>query len=124
MPDRQSAYRRLAQFLHAVEIDPEGSSEFAYQVNRPRKSRAVEGLQINRLSKWSATLLVPFGLSFIPPGGAHLGKLGDGETTCRIELDINTDPEYKGDLNHALSSALLKEFVDMAMEIVTAGETP
>ncbi len=38
MHDRVSAYRRLAEYLPSVVIDPENSSDFAYQINRPRQS--------------------------------------------------------------------------------------
>lgn len=37
--DRAEAYKRLGPYLHYVEIDPKASSDFFYQINRPRKSR-------------------------------------------------------------------------------------
>ncbi|MGP8252112.1 MAG: hypothetical protein ACLQHF_08765 [Terracidiphilus sp.] len=124
MPSRQDAYRKLAHYLPAVKIDPEGSSEFFYQVNRPRKSKTIEGLQINRLSKWSAAFLVPFGFTFVSPAQGQLGKMGEGETSCRIELDINTDPTFSGNLDRSFLPNILGEFVDLAMELVTVGEIP
>jgi hypothetical protein len=124
MQNKLEAYRRLATYLPAVKIDPEGSSEFYYQVNRPRKSKTIEGLQINRLSKWSAALVVPFGLTFASPVQGQIGKIGEGESSCRIELDINTDPAFPGNLDRPLLPKILGEFADLATEIATVGEIP
>lgn len=49
-------YGRLADLL-PIKLDPIGSSDLAYQINRPRPSTAVPGLTINRLSKWSVASL-------------------------------------------------------------------
>jgi hypothetical protein len=123
MRDRQEAYSRLAQYLPTVQIDPEGSSEFFYQVNRPRKSKTIEGMRINRLSKWSAALTVPvrFSISLGQTQG-QMEKVGDGEQTCRIELDISTDQESTEKLSPPILPALLMEFMDLAKEIVADGD--
>jgi hypothetical protein len=36
--DRRSGYIHLQQFLPSVQIDPDGSTDLFYQINRPRKS--------------------------------------------------------------------------------------
>ena len=51
----QDAYQRLGHYLPAVTLDPTGSSDFLYQINRQRNSATeIAGLTINRLSKWAA----------------------------------------------------------------------
>ncbi|WP_263352241.1 hypothetical protein [Acidicapsa acidisoli] len=122
MNSRQDAYRRLAKYLPAVTIDADGSSELAYQINRPRQSKVALGLQINRLSKWSANLFVPFGFSINNPAQAQMERLGDGETTCRIELDINTDPAYVEGFSQLIITGLTAEFCELAMEITEFGD--
>lgn len=55
--DRQTGYRQISAYLPSVRLDPEGSSDFSYQINRPRDSTSgISGLRINRLSKWSSYL--------------------------------------------------------------------
>jgi hypothetical protein len=124
VPSREEGYRRLARYLPAVKIDPEGSSELFYQVNRPRKSQVIEGLKVNRLSKWSVALSVPFSFSLLGPAQSQFGRVNEGETTCRIELDINTDPAFSGSPRDLSSPSLLGEFVELAGEIVSVGEIP
>jgi hypothetical protein len=51
----QHAYQQLGHYLPSMMSDPEGSSDFLYQINRRRDSTTgIAGLKINRLSKWSA----------------------------------------------------------------------
>ena len=49
---RELGYRELGRFLPAVRLD-EDSSDFSYQINRPRRSTVIPELSVNRLSKWS-----------------------------------------------------------------------
>ncbi len=52
--DRQVGYERISSYLPAIRLDPQGSSDLLYQINRPRDSTSgVTGLRINRLSRWS-----------------------------------------------------------------------
>src|ERR1022692_3692633 len=50
--NRSVAYHELQQYLPSVRLDPESSSEFSYQINRPRQSRVSPGLSLNRIMKW------------------------------------------------------------------------
>ena len=51
-----AGYERLSEYL-PFELDAKGSSDFLYQINRPRASTVIDDLQINRLSKWAVALL-------------------------------------------------------------------
>ena len=55
VPDHVSGYADLADFLSTVTIDAEHSSDFSYQINRPRESLHKPDVRINRISKWSVT---------------------------------------------------------------------
>ena len=52
--NRVEGYRKIQPYLQHVTMQPEESSDFLYQINRPREAEvAISGLQINRVSKWS-----------------------------------------------------------------------
>jgi len=122
--DRQEGYRKLAPYLPGVEIDPEGSRDFFYQVNRPRVTHAPGfDLVVNRLSKWSVaffkTIVVGFGRDGKPPTSR-----GRAESfACHLVLDINTDQDYAGELGPDEMRALLVEFASLATEISKEGDT-
>ena len=123
--DRRSGYMLLAQYLPGVTVEPERSSDLLYQINRPRFTRTgIPRLVINRLSKWAVVLQgtaridlsVPVAtLSYLPTSQAY---------ACRLELDINTAPDFPGDLPHDQLGALLEEFADLSREIAAKGDIP
>lgn len=92
--DKVTAYRKLAQYLPAVTVDPDGSQDLLYQINRPRNSAVLEGLKINRLSKWSAALFVSLRME-ITGQQVQQQRVGAGAHSCRVELDLNTDPAFR-----------------------------
>ena len=54
--DRASGYRELSDLIDGVPTDS-NARDFMYQVNIPRHSKAsVDGLMVNRLSRWSVAL--------------------------------------------------------------------
>jgi hypothetical protein len=116
--DLRVGYEILGRFLSNVRID-EDVFDFLYQINRPRPSRTIDGLRINRLSKWSMAL-------------AHGVLLrGDGaivqttrELSCRSELDINSDAENKNELRRENLQGLFAECAALAGEIATRGDVP
>ena len=62
--DRETGYQELSQFIDGVPNTPD-ARDFYYQVNRPRVSRAgIEGLQVNRLAKWSVGAFLVFAVAF------------------------------------------------------------
>lgn len=120
--NRETAYRRLAEFLPGVRIDAERSSDLLYQVNRPRPSRGIEGLEINRLSKWSSALIQRVLISVAPRGVEEV--TAPTITTCRLELDINTSPRYELELPSEMLYALFDELCDLGAEIALRGDLP
>ena len=118
--NRVAGYRQLAPFIR-VEVDPEGSSDLLYRINRPRASRSgIEGLRINRLSTWSVSKLA-LGVqadrqSFELPGLEYYA--------CLLELDINTVPDFAGTLEGDQLSTVFEEQVALGQEIAVHGDIP
>jgi hypothetical protein len=120
---RQAGYRQLTAYLPGVRLDPDGSSDFLYQINRPRDSRCgIPGLRLNRLSKWSVAYWAKVGLS-VGPGVLGYSE-GPPEHSCRLELDINTVPDFQGELPQGQLPQLYQELVDLGSKIVEQGDIP
>jgi hypothetical protein len=121
LPDRSTGYVQLSTYL-PVEIDPQNSSDFTYQINRPRPSRTgIPDLLINRLSKWSVAAFQVFSMSI---GTANVG-VGQGARKyhCRLELDISTDVEFKQGFSKDQLLPVLEELIDLGLEIASKGDT-
>ena len=112
--DSQAGYLRLPDYV-PVRVDPE-SSEFLYQINLPRVPSAtgVEGLRLNRLSKWSVAAWKSINLRIT--GTAVQAQPVPEEFALRLELDINTAPAFAGPIPHA-------QLVDIYRELVAAGRS-
>lgn len=123
MPDKAAAYRRLAEYLSAVKLDPENSQDFLYQINRPRNSAVIEGLRINRLSKWSAAQFLPIRIAITPQQVVQFPVVARDQS-CRIEVDINSDPAFPGELPSEQLPGLFGELRDLALEVITRGDIP
>jgi len=123
---KEEAYMRLAHYLQGVQIDPVGSHDFFYQINRPRSSRVgIANLLINRLSKWSAIEIhrLAFDLAGWHQPAAIRAPAGEAVHACRLELDINTSVGYQGNLPAPHLPTLFEELVDFGMEIASEGDT-
>ncbi len=123
---RQAGYRKLGMYLHSIKLDQE-SSDFLYQINRPRESRVgITGLGINRLCKWSVALLgeVSVSLSVAPKDSKPVkgAVVGQGHYACRLELDVNTSQEHETEFSRDKLNAIFSELVDQAQEISEKGD--
>lgn len=116
-PSRIAAYRTLGTFLPRIAPDPESSQDFLYQINRPRQSRALPGLLINRLTKWAA---IQLNIALVGNN-----KLGSSQQFVRLELDLSTDKDSQRDLSKDNGlSPLFRELQSMGREIATGGDIP
>ena len=122
LPD---AYGKLGGLLRGVEVEPENTHDFLYRINRRRTSSCdVEGLEINRISTWSAVQIIE----------TFVDISGDGERPpkvtrrpnpggiCRLEFDINTIPEFDQVLEKDVVSEIFNELVDAGNEIAAKGD--
>jgi hypothetical protein len=120
--DRKAGYLKIAAYLPSIRLDPETSSDFFYQINRPRDSKSgISGLRINRLTKWSVLLFQTLGVSLEKTQMRTTGY-GVTETACRLELDINTLPEFSQPLPQGKLAEIFDELVDMGREIAVKGD--
>lgn len=119
---RESGYEVLGNYLPNVKLDPIGTSDFLYQINRPRPNQSqIPELLINRLTKWSVLKrgLARFELS----PGAQVALFPSSETlACRLELDINTSGDYKSDLPSDKLIDVFNELVELTKEISLKGD--
>jgi hypothetical protein len=115
----QEGYKRLSTYLH-FNLD-EDSSDFFYQINRPRKSSSIRtsDLTINRLSKWSISLLAS--LAFSPNQLAQY-IVKPAQFAVRLELDINTAGDFSDELPSEQLPQIFRELVELGQEIVTEGD--
>lgn len=121
--NHEGGYLQLSQYLHAVRIDP-STSDFSYQINRRRPSQtSVDGLQINRLMKWSVARSQKMRISV--GGGAPLvTHATDPGFACRLEFDINTVPWSPGELPAERVPDIVEELIRFALELPQAGDVP
>jgi hypothetical protein len=122
--DRRFGYVQIGRYLPSVTLDPDGSSDFLYQINRPRPSKVgVEGLRINRLMKWSVLMFGQFRMTLQRRMITTVG-LDHGDSACRLELDINTAPDFEGVLPTDKLMGIFGELVALAGEIAAKGDIP
>ncbi len=124
--DPKMGYRKLSEtFLRTLPIDVEGSSDFFYQINRPRVSRtAITGLRVNRLSKWSVGLYQRLMIGLTVGAGESTAEKAEGAQlyACRLELDISTAPEFPSELPREQLHSLSDELVELGLEIALEGD--
>ena len=124
MDSRVLGYRQLAAYLPAVNIDPDHSTDFFYQINRARDSATgITNLRINRLSKWSVAQISTAGL-VLEPTRILYHDVPQGYLACRLELDINTAAERREPLPRETVSNVWQELLNLGREIVIDGDQP
>ena len=118
-----AGYRQLAMYLPAVTLDPEGSSDFVYQINRPRASTSlVTAPPINRLSRWAVMVLERGAVAL--DALARTSRMQPLSFACRVELDINTVPEFQEAFPREQLPHIFAELVDLGCEIASHGDIP
>ena len=124
--DARSGYQALDILLDTVAIDPDGSSDFAYQINRRRKSKVMPTLAINRLSKWGVIGqgTMRLRLSMAPEGHVSTSHMTTDiiEHAVRLEIDINTVLEEPNVLPKDHLISLFEELVNLGVEIAEQGD--
>ena len=119
----KEGYENLIPLLPNINLDPGSSSDFFYQINRPRDlKKLVEEIRINRLSKWSVESwnLVTFAMDDsgigVSPGFENIN--------CRLELDISTMPRTNYILPKEKLPLIFEELIELGKEISEKGDIP
>ena len=115
------ACRSLDGMLPTVKIDPNGTRDFMYRINRRRESVHDSSLQINRLATWSVMQFIGLEVVIGAEGGPAPRELPE-KHFCRLELDVNTVPPRE--LCQKELSATFDELIDAAIEIAEQGDVP
>jgi len=116
--DRRSAYVRLPDYL-PIHVNPE-SSDFSFQINIPTISRdPIDGLPINRLSRWGVMGLARVELRLDSARVTSSSQFMD--YAIRLEIDINTSPEYQQPLSKGRITELYRELVTLGRGVITEG---
>ena len=122
LPD---ALRRLDELLPTVRVEPEITQDFMYRINKRRDSRSgIEGLKINRLSTWAAVQVIEtrIHVSEGDQGTLNMTQLPNSRGLCRLEIDINTIPEFNQEFDKDMVLDIFNELVDIGNEIATEGD--
>lgn len=119
-PNRASAYTALGPLLPALSIDS-NVSDLLYRINRPRTSKAVNALTLNRLSTWQVVEWQQMVVS--SHSRTHSGFVTLA-TAARLELDLNTDALRTEALPEEALGTILTELVDQGSEIASEGDRP
>ena len=115
-------YMSLDKYLHDVKIDPNGSSDLFYQINRPRLIDFNETkISINRLTRWKILAVQLFRMEF--PKGSQT-RIGKDVHSCRREVDINTDNDFEGTFSNQEQKQLWNTLKENGIEITEKGDIP
>ena len=118
--DAKTGYEEIQNYLPRVQLDPQGTSDFFYQINRPKKSSVNKNIKINRLNKWSVGLIGTVGVTIDSAEREAFTHIRE-QHICRLELDINTpilDSAVSGDG----ASAVFQELIKYGQEIASKGD--
>ena len=113
---------RLAGYIPDVKIDPSNTSDFLYQINRRRVSKLdIEGLEINRLTKWS---VVQHQLLLVRSDGSGSATPASPVHHARLEIDVNTFHEYEREFQQEQLPKVFAELVELGTELAELGDIP
>ena len=115
--DKLSTYNLLQSYLPAVKLTPESSSDFVYQINRPRNSQAAPGYTINRISKWMGMR----GVISVNENGVVLSKEFN---VARLEIDASSQIDANVPIEKSKVQPLLHELIGTTEEIIRTGDKP
>ena len=101
--------------MRDVKVDPDSWRDLQYQINRPRESREMPGLLINRLSKWGVLQLEV--TLFTDSKRVSRTEL------VRLEVDISSDKDSQRELSSDKAAyRLFSEFRKLGKEIASSGD--
>jgi hypothetical protein len=117
---REEGYQTLLSLTRLKE-DILQAADLVFQINRPRASTTgISDLKINRLSIWTVAKLQKIQLQ----RAVNRSTASKAEFACRLQLDINTDQEFLGELKPDQMGIVYKELVELASEISIKGDCP
>ncbi len=116
--ERAAGYRTLVPFLPALQIEAETSSDFSYQINRPRASRVNPDLVLNRLSKWSVQMTA----AMVAVAGVSAALGADRKFAARLEADVSTPADHGGEIPPEKIMEFFNELKELIFELAEKGD--
>lgn len=116
----QSAHEFLNTRVKSTRFNFDGASDFLYQINRPRPSKTLGNLSINRLSKWAAVRMT---LVQQDPSAGTTVPLTE-TNAASLELDLSTDSSWHGALSVSQRFSLFTELLALGAELSESGDIP
>jgi hypothetical protein len=123
VPDTRAAYAKLEGLIPSVRLDSANSSEFFYQINRPKQSHAKPGMSLNRIMKWQSIVQHSYVGAMEAIGTKTPMVQTSEEHFAVVELD-NSTPINGAPFAPELLSPIYSELRDMALENISKGEIP
>ena len=121
--DVGSGLLQLSEYLPSLRLDPPIGEDFLYQINRPRMSRTVSNVLINRLAKWSMVQAGSVGISIGPSASPTLHTT-PVQLARRLELDINTATDNVAQCSSEEVCAVFEELAVLGCELANEGDIP
>ena len=115
------AYEKLDILLPAVDLKDVYTPDFLYQINRPEESTVVNGLRINKISKWSVAQSGSIAIA-LGSGGPIDVSMSPVGIACRLELDINTAAESTREFDTSEAHQLFDELLSFVDAIASKGD--
>jgi hypothetical protein len=119
-------YEEISKYLFSSRFSFDNATQFNYTINRPRESTcSIPDLKINRLSVWSLVRLSK-AQAAINPGILNPGILSlppsEISLAIRLQLDINTYPDFQGFLPPEKKDLIFEELIKLGQEIILKGD--
>lgn len=117
---RDESYSRVVQVIRTVAFNLTAASDFIYQVNRPRRAQTLDGLELNRLAKWSSIKNV---IMLTDPNTTALSRSTERHSVL-LEIDMSTDANRSNALPEDRLLGLVQELFILGEEIAANGDVP
>ena len=116
---RSNGYDELDNYLHFNDLDTKNSSDFLYQINRPRQSKIIKERYINRISKWH---VVNAKLLAMDTSGTYQGSIASDIYATTLDLDLSLDADNNSELPKNKLTKLFEELITLGKEIGEEGD--
>ena len=121
--DAKTGYAEIQQYLHNVQLNAQGISDFFYQINRPKESKVIPGTMINRVNRWAVALFGTVGVTVETATSKAVANIQGKRHICKLDLDINT-PLLNDSVVEGKTYAIFQELVNQGQEIANNGDVP
>ena len=121
VPDVATGMQELSRYLPNVNLDPSGSADFMYQINRRRRSSSVHHAEINRLGRWSVEEITSVAFRMMSGQRSVVPQHEGTHYVRKLVTDINTTPATSAMSNDRIHD-LFHEMVILTNELAIEGD--